>query len=128
MSNQDDNSFDGLDGVAVLAIFVIMFLIVGFNVLTHKEPITEKFQVTTKAGEVFEFDAKHHCGKHYRKAAQQAFGVQDTRLNDLSIKMLPAVVSDLTRIHDGNIKEGNRCEILKNEVKAIKRLPKPPEG
>ena len=126
MSDKDDD-LDMLPADWVLGIiaFFIIAAIVGAMSLTYVPPVEEKFKVTTKAGEVFEIDSRHRCGKHFRNAAEKIYGAQDARLSDLAVKQLPSVVATMTYIYDGKVKENTRCDILQDNVKAITRLPKP---
>lgn len=110
-----------VDIVAGLSLLAFVAIIIGTLTASDTPPIEEKFQVTTKAGETFEIDASHRCGKSLKKAATQVFGVQDTLLNEMSLRMLPAVVRDLTHIYDNNIRKDRRCDILRLNVKAIEK-------
>lgn len=128
MSNTDnDDDLDLLPADWVLGIiaFIIIAMLLGAMSLTYVPPVEEKFKVTTKAGEVFEFDVRHRCDKHYKRAATNIYTAQDQRLDDFAVKQLPTIVKELTYVYDGKVKENTRCDILQNNVKAIKRLPKP---
>lgn len=127
MSTDKDDDLDLLPADWVLGVvaFIIIAILLGAMSLTYVPPVEEKFKVTTKAGEVFEFDAKHRCGKHFRNAVEKIYSVQDARLSDLAVKQLPSVAAGMTYIFDGKVKENTRCDILQNKVKAVKRLPKP---
>ena len=104
---------------ALIAVVFVLLCFVG--AITHEEPVGEKFQVTTKAGEVYEFNTVHYCGLYLRKAANQVFGAQDTLLNELSLELLPALVKDMTRIHEGHVEDPYRCKITQLEIELVSK-------
>ena len=122
MSTEPEEETLSINSFMILLLVLVLVLIAGLSALTYKEPTKEKFNVTTRAGEIYSFDTSHHCKKYLKLAIQQVYGVQREPLNKLAINQFTNVAKDLARIYNNEIRPDRHCDIIKLKVKTVKQI------